>query len=758
MTMYTQPLGKVAPTYEGVWDASRAYGRLCVVTHAGSAYVSVAEVAADTEPPADGWQLLARGVGYSDLTPEQVEGLMRPAKEAAAEVRAAEELRAEAERGRASAEAARARSEAAREAAEGKRADAERSRATAEAARSGAEEAREAAEAARGKAEQAREAAEAVRSGAESSRASAETARAKAEQAREAAEGKRSDAEVARDAAEAARELAETDRASDFAGIRDAAEAATTRAAAAATKAADAADSASSAAKAALGVVDASPRWDEALGRYADESITATLARMGRGLVYGVEVPKGLATVCTKVGANAGVANPVPGVVGTPAVDPYAALGGPFATMEVNGVVDEDGSPHVTAIRGDGRFRRDGSNGDVWVCAPVLWWDYADEADRKVLRVCERWQPGLRLQPKALLPSGGQRPFMLYARYGGSIGDDGRMHSWSGRRVATRVVSHDSLIAQTACATTGYSGKSYVDDWYVKVMFLLKYATKNSQSAFLGCTAYSGGYAPALAEAGTHRVVLAKAQAANLVVGSNMMLGTGNGDGTAIDRNAAKAYDVFDARAITAIEAVDDATSAVTFGGEAFDVATTMWLQTAPWDTGATDDVEGDGSPTSNRSGKEPFQLQGIELSYGAYEALGDALLLSEGKGWQVVVNPDTRGERANAVADGAERTGKYVKAGDAPGYDFAPYPDDAGGLLFGTGGGASSSTGTCDVTYYDRSTATGVRQWRGLGYLGDWSNAGLWFLDGTSWSGGSGWYTASRLSGSGRSKGVSAT
>ena len=119
------------------------------------------------------------------------------------------------------------------------------------------------------------------------------------------------------------------------------------------------------------------PIWDEESGCYTNESIHNWLDARNDGLAYGISIPKTASTECVKTGANAGIANPVPGTVGTPAVDPYVGRGA-FRFYNVNATVDADGTPHVTAIEGDGRFRRDGSNGDVWVMAPVLYWTYDD--------------------------------------------------------------------------------------------------------------------------------------------------------------------------------------------------------------------------------------------------------------------------------------------------------------------------------------------------------------------------------------------
>ena len=494
--------------------------------------------------------------------------------------------------------------------------------------------------------------------------------------------------------------------------------------------------------------------WDDVNNCYTNQSVAAMLAAQKNGLAYGVSIPKGSTTACTKIGANAGIANPTPGYVGTPAIDPYAQLG-PFVHYDVNGYVDADGTPHVTAIEGDGNFKRDGSNGDVWVLAPVLWWKIDESGnDAVTISVSDSKLPGLSAQPQAYLPDNTLRPYILYAKYIGVKGADNKMHSYSGFKPWNRSVSHNSLITDCATATTGYSGKSIADDWYVKVMFLLKYATKNSQSVYAGCTSYNYQYAPAVAETGKTRVILTNAQAANLVVGSAMMLGTHTS--TSSDRNTGYNYDVFDGLRILSIETYDENNKAVNFDtSTTFDTATTYLLSTSPWFSGCLDNVEGDGTLTSDGStnGKEPFKLQGIECSVGLLEILGDTIVKSDGStGWKVFVNYDSRNE-STAVTANYTNTNKALLSDTTDGWKYPLYPTNGGGLLFGNSSGGSSSTGLCDGEYCLNTETSGEKEWLGVGVLNDPSIAGLWYVGGYDALTITDWIIGSRLSGTGRSR-----
>jgi hypothetical protein len=484
--------------------------------------------------------------------------------------------------------------------------------------------------------------------------------------------------------------------------------------------------------------------YDSEAGEYTPESIRALLAAGNNGLAYGVTIPEGSATACAKVGANAGIAAPTPGYTGVPAVDPYAGVG-PFRYLLVNATVDADGYPHVTAIEGDTMFARDGSNGSVWVLTPVLYW----RLTLGQLFVSDTRLSGMQECPNAKLPDGTLRPFMLTARYWLGKDANNAAASISGVKPWTYNVSHDSLITQCATATTGYSGKAVFDDWYPKVMMLLKYATKNSQSVFAGCTSYDVTAQVTVAETDATRIIVSTTDAAKLVVGSAVMVGTAN-----TDRVNATAHDIVDSARVLGIAEYDASNSAVTLDiTTAVTTETTHYLKSAPWWSGSCDGVEGDGTPTlaGRTSGKEPFVLQGVELMGGFYEVLGPVILNYDGtNGPEICINWDSRNE-ATSVTSAYTHTGKYLYADTTDGWKYALYPDSADGLLFGAGNGGSQSTGTCDGHYMLKASTTGTREWRGLGALGGGGNAGLWCVYAGDGLGIAGWGFGSRLSGVGR-------
>lgn len=492
------------------------------------------------------------------------------------------------------------------------------------------------------------------------------------------------------------------------------------------------------------------PIFNEETGRYTNASIAAWLAKMRDGKNYGVSVPKGSATDCTKTGANAGIANPKPGIIGRAAIDPYVNHGA-FTFFEVNGGVDADGTPYVTAIDGDGRFSR---TDDTWIMTPVLYTLETETDDAVNITVSDTRQPGMKRQPAALLPNGAQRPYMLYAKYALSVDTEGKPRSVSGAQVK-RFVSHDNGVSLMKTATTGDSFKTAADDWYVKVMFLLKYATKNSQSVFAGCTGYDVQISPTVAESNTTRVVVAKEKADQILIGSSMILGTHTG--TSNDRGNGYNYDVFDAATVIKKVDVDTSNTAIYFDvAKPFTTATTYLLSTVPWRAGACDAVEGDGSPTSCTDSKQPFVIQGIELGLGMYEVLGNVLIKYTGTGTVVYVNPDTKNEKSGSSPGSALSAGAFPGQA-AEGWNYAFYCKTVNGLMIQQGTGASTSVGICDSNYKVADTTVGWREWLSLGYLGHGGNAGLWCVVGYSGAGYAWWYVGSRRSANGRSRGEAA-
>lgn len=498
-----------------------------------------------------------------------------------------------------------------------------------------------------------------------------------------------------------------------------------------------------------------SPQYDSASGRYTNDSIRGWFNQNRNGKEYGVRVPNGDSMECTKLGANADIPVPVTSTIASPGKDPYIDEGGPFRYMIACGGVDENGVPYCSGILGDSHFSYSPETDNVYSMTPIIWIKIESYDDYNDIWISDTWHPGYELINGELLPDKTLRPYMPYARYGLSIDDNGEPRSISNAKNRTLDISHNSLITKCKNATTGLSGKSSTDEFYVKIMFLMKYATKNSQKYFAQCSGYTSQYLSSIEETGVKRVVLTNAQANNLLIGSGMQLGTNPSGSASSDRNSTTSRDVFYDERITRIEEYDSDHKAVYFDEltDAFDTTATSLLSTSHWWSGVCDDVIGDGSPTSCTNGKEPFVIQGIEIGYGFYEILGNQILANkDGLGWDYYINWDSRNESTGVTSNYEQFDLDLVGPGTY--YGNKLFFSNGISVQANTSGG-SSSKGNCDYIWIDKAETKSEREVLSLGVLGSWSNAGLWCVDGGSGLGGAGWHIGSRLSFIGRSAGV---
>lgn len=417
---------------------------------------------------------------------------------------------------------------------------------------------------------------------------------------------------------------------------------------------------------------------------------------------------------------------------------------------DCNAWLDENGKQHVYAIRGqDNNFSLTpgvsptGVQMDVCTLTPVLYYGFTQTDFTNIHSLSTSQLDGMEPQPGAFYADGTSRGYMLYAKYAGGKDANGKLRSASGLQLWNRTMSHNAVHTAAAARGTGYSGKTTVDDWYIKIMLMLKYGTKNSQTVFAGCTNYNLQYPLALDETGVQRVVLTDSQAAGFLVGSYVMLGSAT---QKPDRNAANAYSVFDAKRITSKEPLTGehvGYTALYIDTTAFDAVAGTYLSTAPYASGYCDSVLGsDGSPISCTSGKEPFLLQGIECSVGALEVLADVIL--KGSPTQEVWVCYDSDDYSTQITDDYVKVGAFT--GTASAHNYQKEFLYTGGVLLPQGAGASSSTGTGD-SWYLPAASTNLYEWLGVGFLSDTSVAGVLYVFGSYGLSGAHWSIAARLS-----------
>lgn len=252
-----------------------------------------------------------------------------------------------------------------------------------------------------------------------------------------------------------------------------------------------------------------------------------------------------------------------------------------FATygLEVNGSVGTDGEFVVQYIKGiDNEFSRE--DYDVYILFLTQWIELSIDANGENLVISDEKFPGSFPEGAAIRPDGTVRPFVAMAKYMAADNDDGVASSITGRNAAHNQ-SHNGMITRFHNKGTQYCGTTAQDKAHLDNLFLVAFATRNTQSVMAGCTSYSYQYAATVQESNAERIIITKAQAANFVVGSVVSIGNPTSLSSGAP-NLDRGIDGMHAKAnrvkIVSIEDYDGENSAVNVdnGGKKFSTASTV--------------------------------------------------------------------------------------------------------------------------------------------------------------------------------------
>jgi len=428
---------------------------------------------------------------------------------------------------------------------------------------------------------------------------------------------------------------------------------------------------------------------------------------------------------------------------------------GLFRSIEVNAHVDANDDYHVTAIKGDSNFRRDGTNGDVYIMAMAGYFKVTFTDTYWEVSYTDFPYEGYKILQPAEKPDGTIRPYLLFAKYvaGRNVHESNNLASISGVYPEYVNMSHNGQITAFAAKGAQYSGKTSHDDFYVQLMMWLKYATTISDDVMKGCQAYYAQYSNRVAETGVNRVVVSNAEGAYLLVGSTVSVG----NATTTDRANASVHDLANRVKITSIEDLGDGNSAVYVDSAVFDTTLSTKISTMPWNSGGCDDVLGqDGSPYNNLSGKEPFIINGIEVMVGGYEVIQNLIINNDNTGTykiEVYACYDCH-NYATSITSNYDLVGyQLTQTNNAWQYISKIAIDENNpSVIVPVESLAGSSTGFGDGIYTN-SPVTGTRVWRSFGLLSVGARCGLRCLVGSDSLAGSGWYVLPRLSATGRSR-----
>lgn len=460
------------------------------------------------------------------------------------------------------------------------------------------------------------------------------------------------------------------------------------------------------------------------------------------------------------------------GKVATPSTDSVRGVNdfegeSVFCGLEVNGHVDEDGEFVVEYIKGiDNEFSR--TDEDVYVLFLTQWIEMQVDANGENIILSDENHPGSFPEAAAIRPDGTVRPFVPIAKYMAWDDDSGIPHSMSGKTV-NHNQSHNSMITRFRKKGTQYCGTTAQDKAHLDNLFLVAFATRHTQSIMTGCTSYYYQYKASVQEADVERIIITKAQAANLVVGSSVSIGnatTLSGESPNIDRSQSGMHAKANRVVITAIEDYDESNSAVYVdnGGTKFSTASTMingsvesptYISTMPWKTGACDNVLGScGSPVSNTNSKYPYILFGVEMFLGFWEIISNVILKITSHVMVPYICYDCT-KLATSVTEDYKAVGYSVVNTQAT-YKYISklgYDPDNPCVRHAVEVNATSSTGYGDGHYTENldEASDATREWLSGGNLNYGSLAGRFFAYLIAALSNADWGCAVRLSASGR-------
>ena len=421
--------------------------------------------------------------------------------------------------------------------------------------------------------------------------------------------------------------------------------------------------------------------------------------------------------------------------------------------IRANALSLADGNMNITAIEGiDDDFDITGEDAPVWTFALALFIKEWSDASYDYISFKTAAAEGYAADAGDVDPNGNKRDLTWHPTFPGGLNSQGALTSGANRAPYIFKSANDGITA--ARLMDAYEGLWTDCDsrWLLRMWQLRHWNLENSGIAE-GCTNYNLDYTPALAETNVTRVLLTAAQAANLIVGSCVMLSTSSRGGTTvvIAKIASKEEVTISETSYTAIN-LDTST--------AFTTTTSQHLCTVAYFSGATEALPGhaDGCFGGTLTGgKGPLRVAGVECLDGAYslglDPLYNCTAGSDGNKFDYAVYECKDSEKqAGSITSDYESTGitftdmpkswQYVKK----------FVRTTKGILFPEVIGGSSTT-YVKSAFYGAGSA-GVRSpWR-FGSLYNGANAGLACETGHHTPSSSYWYGRPRLGGAGKKRG----
>lgn len=405
-----------------------------------------------------------------------------------------------------------------------------------------------------------------------------------------------------------------------------------------------------------------------------------------------------------------------------------------FRPINCNWILDDDGNQKITAIEGMPGYKTTGKINRGVLNMGLYYKKERNAEDNGWLHhwsMLPRKKEGYRPMQECVRPDGTVQGWMIHPK-GAAVEIDGVPYVSNGKPIRSK----------PSYANYGYArkqGPAYcfetdVDAAWVLALTMIKYGTKDLQAYMRGATGYYVQYNVTVAEENTTRVILAKSQANNLVIGSSISIGN-PGSNTNYDRGNSYMHNIVDSAKIIGIEAIDDSNSAVILDVKTpFTTATSYKVSTMHWETGSTDSVQGyDGSPVSNTDGKNICKINEIEILPGGYSVSGNSMhiVTTDADGnttdkYYRTNNAKILTTNLDTIMSTYEEVGILPEAYDAWKYVKGQLVDFGKGTMIPTEWGGGDKAWWADAWYCGGKPAAGTRTGRELLRRGGLNNGGM--------------------------------
>ena len=378
------------------------------------------------------------------------------------------------------------------------------------------------------------------------------------------------------------------------------------------------------------------------------------------------------------------------------------------------GTFDANGNFIVNAYKGEPGYTEDGSNGEVWVEHSLFFYKHTygeDGAEEIVISATQL--AGYLPAPIFISADGTLKQKAYTAAYPMAL-VDGKPTSRAG--VFTNIYSLNSAMTDARKAGANYTVTTTAE-WYTDCLYMwVEFATRHLQSIMQGATnlPYTASDTATVAESAVNRIIVSNAVAAKYVVGQTILIGTSLGSSNVANN-----------RIVTEIAEYDADNKAISFDGEAVNIAVGNILCTSAYKNGTCNSVlSSSGSPVSNTSGKYNCVYRGKETPYGnAFEWISDILFERAGAGtdespytYNIHFLPDATKYAAGAVTNDYVKLnftlptvdGYVKKLGFDSRFPFLRIPSEVG---------AGSNTYYSDYCYYPRYALCAARVGGSWGY-----------------------------------------